>query len=135
MKPVEKRKATGVLAELLANIDLNEKELLRTRKRMMIASKIADAMRNAGYSQKEFAAIMGKSETVISEWLSGDRNFTIDTLSDIEESLNISLLNTKELNVIIPNDEYVEQTSCKCIYLSGYNRYEEYTDTENYKVV
>lgn len=40
---VTTKKATGVLARLLANID--EKEMARTRKRMMIAAKIEDAMK------------------------------------------------------------------------------------------
>ena len=40
---VTTKKATGVLARLLANID--EKEMTRTRKRMMIAAKIEDAMK------------------------------------------------------------------------------------------
>ena len=38
MKPVTKRKATGVLAQLLA--ENRETELMRTRKRMMLAGGI-----------------------------------------------------------------------------------------------
>ena len=98
MKPVEKRKATGFLAKLIANPD--KKELARTKKRMLLAVKIADAIKEAGYSQKDFAVRMNKSETVISEWLSGGRNFTIDTLADIEEALGIRLLDISSLNVV-----------------------------------
>jgi len=83
-------KPTGVLAELLANID--ENELAKTRKRMLLAAKIEDGMRRCGYNQNQFAHLMKKSPTVISEWLSGDRNFTIDTLVDIENALDIRLL-------------------------------------------
>lgn len=103
MKPVRKRKATGVLAMLLA--ENREKELAHARKRMLLAVKIADAMKNAGYSQKEFSQIMGKSETVISEWLSGERNFTVDTLVDIEDALGIQLLNTNSLSIVMTNTE------------------------------
>ena len=39
---VKEKEATGVLGELLANID--EKELAKTRKRMMLAAKIEEAM-------------------------------------------------------------------------------------------
>ena len=95
---ITKAKASGVLADLLANID--PKEVQRTRKRMLLAAKIEAAMQRCGYSQKEFAEKMGKSTTVISEWLSGDRNFTIDTLSDIEEVLGISLINTSFLTSV-----------------------------------
>ncbi len=95
---IRKREATGVLAELLANID--EKELARTRKRMMLAAKIGEAMKRRGLNQTQFARMMGKSQTVISEWLSGDRNFTSDTLTDIEEALGIQLLNTSLMTVV-----------------------------------
>jgi hypothetical protein len=37
---------------------------------------------------------MKKSTTVISEWLSGERNFTTDTLMDIEDALGVRLLDT-----------------------------------------
>jgi transcriptional regulator with XRE-family HTH domain len=46
-----------------------------------------------GISQKKFAEMTGRSESEISEWLSGDRNFTIDTLSDIKKYLGLDLLN------------------------------------------
>ena len=48
---VTTKKATGVLARLLANID--EKEMARTRKRMMLAAKIEDAMKRRGLNQAQ----------------------------------------------------------------------------------
>lgn len=95
---VTTKKATGVLAKLLANID--EKEMARTRKRMMLAAKIEDAMKRRGLNQAQLARLMGKSQTVISEWLSGDRNFTVDTLADIEEALDVQILNLSLMTVI-----------------------------------
>jgi len=89
---VKVKEATGVLADLLANID--EKELAKTRKRMMLAAKIEEAMKRCGYNQTQFAHLMKKSTTVISEWLSGERNFTTDTLMDIEDALGVRLLDT-----------------------------------------
>lgn len=87
----KKRVATGVLAELLANMD--DIELAKERKRMMLAAKIEDAMKKSGYNQMQFAHLMKRSPTVISEWLSGNRNFTTDTLTEIENALKITLLN------------------------------------------
>ena len=84
-----KRKATGVLGRIIANMD--EKSLARTRNKMMVAARIADALRSKGITQKQMATQMGKTESEISEWLSGDRNFTIDTLTDIEEFLGIQM--------------------------------------------
>ena len=95
---VKVKEATGVLAELLANI--NENELAKTRKRMMLAAKIEEAMKRCGYNQTQFARLMKKSTTVISEWLSGDRNFTTDTLMDIEDALGIRLLDTSIMTAI-----------------------------------
>ena len=95
---VKAKEATGVLADLLANI--NENELAKTRKRMMLAAKIEEAMKRCGYNQTQFAHLMKKSTTVISEWLSGDRNFTTDTLMDIEDALGIRLLDTSIMTAI-----------------------------------
>lgn len=89
---MNKRKATGVLGAMLAAND--GRSLERTRNRMLIALKIETAMREKGLSQKQFASLMDKSESEISDWLSGNRNFTVDTLTDIGRELGISLLNT-----------------------------------------
>lgn len=90
---MNKRKATGVLASLIAEKDSRSRA--RTRNKMSLAVKIETAMKEKGLSQKAFSKMMEKSESEISEWLSGTRNFTVDTLTDIEEALGISLLNTK----------------------------------------
>lgn len=49
---------------MLANMD----ELCLNR--MMVAAKIADAMRSSGMNQKQLAQKMGKTESEVSEWLS-----------------------------------------------------------------
>lgn len=96
------RNASGVLGRMLANMD--ELSLAKTRNRMMVAAKIADAMRCSGMNQKQLALKMGKTESEVSEWLSGDRNFTLDTLTEIEHTLNVSLLDTD-----IPRYAYSEK--------------------------
>lgn len=89
---MNKRKATGALGAMLASND--SKGFERTRNRMLLAMKIETVMREKGLSQKQFAILMGKTESEISEWLSGNRNFTVDTLTDIEQELGIKLLDT-----------------------------------------
>lgn len=106
---VKAKEATGVLGELLADID--EKELAKTRKRMMLAAKIEEAMKRCGYNQTQFAHLMKKSTTVISEWLSGDRNFTTDTLIDIEDALGIRLLDTSIMTAISAGTEISQKSS------------------------
>ena len=75
---------------------MDSKSLARTRNKMMVAARIADALKVKGITQKQMAVLMGKTESEISEWLSGNRNLTIDTLTDIEEFLNIRLLYTRQ---------------------------------------
>ena len=87
----KRRKSSANLTSIISNID--EDKLRRTRARMLVAVKIADALKAKGISQKKFAEMTGRSESEISEWLSGDRNFTIDTLSDIKKYLGLDLLN------------------------------------------
>lgn len=99
---MKKKKAAGVLGEMLEN--MNQKSLRRTRNRMLLAAKIYDALVYHKISQKRFAEMMGKSESEISDWLSGDRNFTVDTLSDISDVLGIQLLDVSlDIKHIIPS--------------------------------
>ena len=86
-----RRKPSASLTRIINNID--EDKLRRTRDRMLVAIRIADSLKVKGITQKKFAEMTGRSESEISEWLSGDRNFTIDTLSDIKKYLGLDLLN------------------------------------------
>ena len=86
-----RRKPSASLTRIMNNID--EDKLRRTRDRMLVAVKIAETLKLKGISQKKFAEMIGRSESEITEWLSGDRNFTIDTLSDIKKYLGLNLLN------------------------------------------
>lgn len=98
---VIKRKATGVLANMIAKIDTMS--LDKSRNKMLLAAKIADAMQSKGFSQKQMATEMNKTESEISEWLSGNRNFTVDTLTEIEGFLGIRLLDTRQMGVFVYN--------------------------------
>jgi transcriptional regulator with XRE-family HTH domain len=60
---------------------------------MWLASKIAETLRAKGWNKTEFAAMMHQTPSAISRWLSGEHNFTVDTLNDIEDVLGIDLLN------------------------------------------
>ena len=93
-----KTKNSSILARMMGNID--EKALNRTRTRMLVAAKIADAAQNKGITQKKLAALIDKSESEVSEWLSGERNMTIDVIADFEQALNITILNVHQPKVI-----------------------------------
>lgn len=90
-----RRRQSAILKKIISSI--TEEDKRRTRDRMLIAVKIADALEAKNLSQKAFAKLMGKNESEISEWLSGNRNFTIDTLSDISYCLGIHLLPNSDM--------------------------------------
>src|SRR5581483_9490414 len=64
----------------------------QTDYKMKLATKIYMAMKAIGMTQTQFAESMGKPISLISRWMSGTHNFTIDTLIDIQRVLGISLL-------------------------------------------
>ena len=92
MSAINKRKASGTLGKMVSEV--NPVQLAKMRNRMLVAAKIADAMQAQHLNQKQFAKMMGRTESEISDWLSGDRNFTINTLFDIGQALGITFLST-----------------------------------------
>lgn len=101
-----RRKQSDTLARILA--DTEERDFCRMRNRMLVAAKIADALKVRHISQKRFAEMIGRSEPEISEWLSGDRNFTIDTLSDVSVCLGIRLLDVSYSKAVRIPDTFAE---------------------------
>lgn len=79
----------------------------KTKKQMMLAAKIQDAMKEKGFNNSRFAQLMDQHPSVISKWLSGTHNFTTDTLFDIEAILGISLVMVTEPSPKIIVKEYL----------------------------
>lgn len=75
---------------------IDPEKLLRTKKKMLLATKIDDARNAKGWSKKELAEKMGRKPSQISNWLAGIQNFKLDTLLEIESILNIELVNVGE---------------------------------------
>ena len=75
-------------------VSITPEQRASTFKQMAIAARIAEALTAKGWSKSEFASRMNQLPSVITRWLSGTQNFTIDTLSDIEEVLGVQLLTT-----------------------------------------
>lgn len=57
-----------------------------------IANRIYDILEKKGQTQKDFARMMGKSETEVSRWLSGTHNLTLATLSKISAALGENII-------------------------------------------
>lgn len=88
-------KKKGSIGEILASI--SPQEAKRIENRMLIASKIDDAMRAKGWKNIDLMRAMGKTNpSEITRWLSGTHNFTIDTLTDLCFALGVDFLNLEE---------------------------------------
>ena len=57
-----------------------------------IANRIYTILEAKGLSQKEFAHLVGKTETEVSRWLSGTHNLTVSTLAKISAALGEDIL-------------------------------------------
>lgn len=60
---------------------------------MDIATQINYILKAKGITQRKFADLMGKRESEISKWLSGNHNFTTKTLGNIEAVLGEDIIN------------------------------------------
>jgi ribosome-binding protein aMBF1 (putative translation factor) len=67
----------------------------RTHTRMQLAAKISDAMRASKVSKSQLAAQLDQQPSVVTKWLSGTHNFTVDTLTDIGRVLGINLFSVE----------------------------------------
>ncbi len=78
-------------------------EMAQTALHIQISRMIRDARRKLRMSQKDLADKMGVKQSLISRWESGDCNYTIDTLVEIANALNLSVqcpLTYDEVDVI-----------------------------------
>ena len=68
----------------------------RIETRMLVAQMLHDYLGLRAISQQSLAGKMGKQPSEVSKWLSGDHNFTIDTLSDIGYYLDMDFFVRRE---------------------------------------
>jgi transcriptional regulator with XRE-family HTH domain len=74
-------------------------------------------MRDNKITQKALAAKLNKRESVVSRWMSGGHNFTLQTITEIEESLGTTLFELKGLNLPKNQPIYMNQR----VTLSSYS--------------
>ena len=85
---------SAILDEIFAEITPEEFE--KTRKRMLLAARIDDAIKAKGWKKRDLAMKMKKQPSVITKWLSGTHNFESDTLFELEYHLGINLVQVEE---------------------------------------
>lgn len=59
---------------------------------VQIANRIYEIMEEKGLSQKNLAALLGKTETEVSRWLSGTHNMTLATIAKISTALDTNII-------------------------------------------
>lgn len=58
----------------------------------LIVDRIHSIFEEKGLRQKDLASMLGKKESEISKWMRGTHNFTIDTITSIENALGTPIL-------------------------------------------
>lgn len=121
MKQTMETQRKNALSRLLDQI--TPLEQAKTDAKMVIAARISDAMKAKGWKKKDLLVAVGKeTPSVITKWLSGTHNFTVETLVELENALGISLLHLEE-----PNREIV------VTYHVEVRREVDFTETEVYQ--
>lgn len=117
MKTNPKEYTSSILDDLFKESD--ESTLKKINAKMQLAATIDDAIKSKGWSKIKFAEIIKQKPSVITKWLSGTHNFTVDTLIDIGIILNIDLFNINRVSNNITAQQFVIEINTnnidKCI--------------------
>ena len=70
----------------------NDFQPISTQKSLLLSKKIETAMKQKGFNRQQFASIMKVQPSIITRWLSGNHNFTVETLFEIEDQLGVQLI-------------------------------------------
>ncbi len=62
------------------------------KRSQVIALKILTTLREMGWSQKQLAEKMDISPQTVNKWVKGRENFTLETISKLEDALRIELM-------------------------------------------
>ncbi len=90
------------MSDPIQDIENNTPPLIKMQvsSKMRIAARIADLIKENGWSKSEFASKVNKLPSEVTKWLSGTHNFTIDTLCEIAVALNVNLF-----DILITGDD------------------------------
>ena len=68
------------------------REEFKAQKFEFLSAKIQEMIKKKNLNNSSFAVLMGVQPSIITRWLKGSHNFTLDTLFDIEYALKKSIL-------------------------------------------
>ncbi len=83
-----------------------------------ISDRIEEILKAKGITQKEFAELLGKSESEVSKWMSGMHNFTVKSIVKIETVLGekvIQIVTRGDLNQRSPAKLIRKSTKIKSV--------------------
>jgi len=83
-------KTNKIMDEIRSTISPEMK--LQMELSVAIANRIYNILEEKGMSQKDFAQLMGKTETEVSRWLSGTHNLTMATICKISSALGEDII-------------------------------------------
>lgn len=83
-------KKNKIMDEIRSSISPEMK--LQMELSVAIANRIYEILEEKGLSQKDFARMMGKTETEVSRWLSGTHNLTMATICKISVALEADVI-------------------------------------------
>ena len=84
-----KRKLTGVAAQISNSITPLER--METSNRLRVACNIADLMESKGWTPAQFAEKFSMTEDEILDWLGGQTDFDVNTLTKISLVLDVDV--------------------------------------------
>lgn len=68
----------------------------RVATKMRLATKLDNARKELSWSKTDMALKFKRQPSVITKWLSGTHNFTLDTIVEIEEIMGLKLISMEE---------------------------------------
>ncbi len=71
---------------------VSEEVRKRVNLSFLVVDRIHAVLEKRGLRQKDLATMLDKNESEISKWMRGTHNFTLDTISQIEEVLGEPIL-------------------------------------------
>ena len=94
-KTNEITKGSNLINDILTSI--TPIEAAKIEKKMLLAAKIEDAIKAKDWKNIDLLKALGKDNpSIVTKWLSGTHNFTMDTLIELEQALDIRLLDVME---------------------------------------
>ena len=83
-----------IIANALA--DIPAENIRFVDKNLGISEQVCAILERRGLTQKEFARMLGKSESEVSKWLSGLHNLTLKSIARMEAALGEDIIITPQ---------------------------------------